>query len=204
MPAPSIRITRTAQLAPAHAAQFRAIYEASFPPAEREDFESYARRIAAGARWFFGAFRDDALIGLATFVPNIAPHIHLLEFLAIASEARSGGIGGQLLDEATRTLAADLMLEVESDDECAEEERKLRQQRIRFYQRHGAQVVTGLDYRIPRTDGRGTLPMKLMWLSPRGNAVPRGEKLRACIAGIYTQCYGLPADHPLRQLVIPN
>jgi len=200
----AIRITRTAHLAPAHAAQFRAIYEASFPPAERKDFESYAQRIAAGACWFFGAFRDDTLIGLATFVPNVAPQIHLLEFLAIASSARSSGIGGTLLDETTRALAADFLLEVESDDGCTEEERELRQRRMRFYQRHGAQIVTDLNYLMPRADGQGALPMKLMWLSPRGNAIPRGEKLRACVNGIYTCCYGLPADHPLRQIVIPN
>jgi ribosomal protein S18 acetylase RimI-like enzyme len=199
-----IRITRTAQLAPAHAAQFRAIYETSFPPAERQDFDAYAQRITDGARWFFGAFRDDALIGLATFVPNVAPQIHLLEFLAIASDARSSGIGGALLDETTRALAADCLLEVESDDECAPEERDWRQRRIRFYERHGAQIVTDLNYLMPCADGQSTLPMKLMWLSPRGSAVPRGEKLRACVNGIYTCCYGLPADHPLRQIVIPN
>jgi len=204
MSASSIHVTRTTELSPAHRAQFRAIYEASFPPAERENFELYAPRLAAGSRWFFGAFRADALIGFATFAPNIMPAIHLLEFLAVASDARSGGIGGQLLDAATRALDADFLLEVESDDECADDERALRQHRIRFYQRHGAQIVTELNYRIPRTDGVGALPMKLMWLSPHGHPMPRGAQLRECVQAIYSQCYALPREHPLRQSGFPD
>lgn len=185
-----------------HLASFRAIYESSFPPAERADFSDYVCCIANSARWFFGAVRRNELIGFATFVPEIAPCVHLLEYLAIASSARNEGLGGTLFDQVAHALDADFLLEVESDDECADDEREMRQRRIRFYERHGAQIVTGMDYRAPRLDGEGVLPMKLMWWSSRQNPVPQARVLAECVRGIYTQVYQLKQEHPLVQMLL--
>lgn len=197
----SLVVERLPNIPAQHQESWRTIYEASFPAAERVDSQEYLACVANGTRWCFGALCADELVGFATIVPNIVPSIHLLEYLAIASSARNGGLGGVLFDHVMRELDADVLLEVESDDECAEHEHDLRQRRIRFYERHGARIVEGITCRAPCMDGDGVLPMKLMWWSAQHHPSPTGKNLIACVLGLYTRVYDLPLDHPLVRIL---
>ncbi len=196
-------LTRLTELDPRQVTQLVAIYEDSFPPEERTDLANHLDWIADGSRWLYAALRDDTVIGFALFVPHVALNIHLLEFLAVSRTARNGGLGGILLDHVAQKIDGDIILEVESDDEGDKAERVMRQRRIGFYQRHGAKLITAVPYySIPRSDGLGTIAMKLMWLSPRGADIPRAKALRECVIGIYLKSYGLdPRDLLIAQIV---
>jgi GNAT superfamily N-acetyltransferase len=198
----TINVIRQTQIAAKQWESFRAIYLDSFPSYERAEFASLTASIVSGARWLFTATRDDDLIGFAIIVPFVVRDVHLLEYLAVSRAARSGGIGGALLDGAVAAIrnsqfaihnsqsAIGLILEVEPDDEGAADERALRARRIAFYARHGAQSVDAPNYRVPLADRAGTMRMKLLWLPVVANAAaPRGEKLRECVAGILEKSY---------------
>ncbi|MEW5719180.1 MAG: GNAT family N-acetyltransferase [Chloroflexota bacterium] len=204
----TICVAEQRQIEAKQSERFRAIYEDSFPPHERAEFSSLASGIASGARWLYTASRDDALLGFAILVPYIARDTHLLEYLAVARDARGGGIGGVLLRrivDATRGNGniAGIMLEVEHDEEGTADARALRQRRIAFYARHGARVVDGApNYRVPLSNRAGTMRMKLLWLPVAANsAAPRGDKLRECVAGIFEKSYGICNGELLRKVL---
>ncbi len=201
-------VAQLSHLAPDQFGQFRAIYDDSFLPHERAEFASLTGSIASGARWLFTATRGDDLFGFAIIVPYIARDVHLLEYLAVARDARSSGIGGVLLREIVDALRvtgnlAGILLEVEPDDEGDADARALRQRRIAFYERHGARVIDGVpNYRVPLADRTGTMRMKLLWLPIAANSdAPRGEKLRECVGGILEKSYGI-RDGELLQKVL--
>lgn len=193
-----ITVTQQSQISAYHAEQFRAIYLGSFPPHERVEFSRLVDSIARGGRWLFAATRDDDWLGLAVLVPHVAADVHLLEYLAVSAKARNDGIGGMLLQSVVAAIRASqsaigLLIEVEPDDEGDDEERRLRARRIQFYRRHGARVVEdAANYRVPLADRDGTMRMKLLWLPIAENVeMPRGEKLRECLCGIFSKSYEL-------------
>ncbi|MCX7839761.1 MAG: GNAT family N-acetyltransferase [Anaerolineae bacterium] len=189
--------------------QLNTIYLDSFPPYERADFLFLLQSIRAGERWLFTALQNDNVLGLAILVPFIARGIHLLEYLAVARDARGHGIGGRLLEHvvdvarATRTVRG-IVIEVEHDEEGDATERVVRQRRIAFYARHGACVVDAApQYRAPLADRVGVMRIKLLWLPIATDATaPRGDELRECITGIFTKSYGLDVNDRLLHNVL--
>jgi ribosomal protein S18 acetylase RimI-like enzyme len=190
---------------PAWVAQARAIYEESFPPAERVPFaDLVAYYLTNDAMYAWAAHSADALVGFAFTLTLQGTGAELLCYLAVASEQRNCGVGAELLQAVVaavraRGTATGILLEVESPEEVPEPERTLRQRRIAFYRRHGAEIAccAPIYQSLNLADG-GTLPMHLMWLPLRDAADGlEGPCLRACVRAIYEQGYGLPSDHPL-------
>lgn len=201
MPKSQFLIARQIQLGTPQSAQLRAIYLDSFPPYERADFSFLLQSTRAGERWLFTATQNDAVLGFALLVPFIARNVHLLEYLAVARDARGCGIGGQLLEHVItvarqpRTVRG-LLIEVEHEEEGDAAERVVRQRRIAFYTRHGARLVDAVpQYRAPLADRAGTMRLRLLWLPVMTDAaVPRGNELRECVTGIFTKSYGLAVN----------
>ncbi|MBI3537238.1 MAG: GNAT family N-acetyltransferase [Chloroflexi bacterium] len=97
----------------------RAIHFDSFLPSERGNFDEWLAEIFGGEKRLYTATIDDALVGYATLLPNIAPQVYFLEYLAVSREHRNAGIGGQLLRHLARELrgkANGLIWEAESDE----------------------------------------------------------------------------------------
>jgi ribosomal protein S18 acetylase RimI-like enzyme len=183
----------------------RVIYESSFPPEERADFDGVADAVRAGARRLFVARDGDGAVAGFGVTRSMEPAgAHLLEYLAVAEGRRDGGLGGNLLDGVVGALrelgeAAVLLIEVEPADDGPDEQRPLRARRLGFYERHGARVVEcAPGYRAPRFDGPGELRYVLMWV-PLADGVepPRGEGLRAMVAALLVDGYGLDPDDRL-------
>ena len=77
----------------------RVIYESSFPPEERADFDGVADAVRAGARRLFVARDGDGAVAGFGVTRSMEPAgAHLLEYLAVAEGRRDGGLGGNLLD----------------------------------------------------------------------------------------------------------
>lgn len=81
----------------------------------------------------------------------------LLDYFAVVPELRSQGIGGEFLRSLKGTVSAKcgVFIEAESPDSAkSEDERQIRERRIRFYLSNGAELTNsrcllfGVDYSI--------------------------------------------------------
>ena len=177
----------------------RRIYESSFTAAERVDFEELREGLDAGERRLFLAEGDDGSVtAFGTTVPLAPPRGQLLEYFAVAEEARGTGIGGGLLEDVLRALreegTADLLFWEVEPPETRDAER-----RIAFYRGHGARLAEcAPHYRAPSSDGEGELRYLLMWAPlAEGAAEPRGEVLRELVRALLVDVYGLDPGAPL-------
>jgi ribosomal protein S18 acetylase RimI-like enzyme len=203
---------RAERVEPEEARRFAAIYEESFPPAERDDTGDLLASIAAGERLCYLARLDGVVVGLAVAFALRGPSVVLLEYLAVDAAAREAGVGGALLEHLRRELGSDpdgkhrIVLEVEAPDEVDGAERALRRRRLAFYLRHGASVVECAPrYRAPdleREDGSVRFTLLSIPLSADAAPALTGAELRACIVAILTQSYELSPDAPLVRDVV--
>jgi ribosomal protein S18 acetylase RimI-like enzyme len=168
---------------PALAAAER-IYLAALPPTERKP-TAWLRSLPTRPEYRLTvAEHGDDVIGLAvTFVPSDPSDAALLEYLAVAADARGGGVGGELFGHVIGSLGRPLLVEVERDDADADRRRA-------FYRRHGCRAVVGLDYQLPLP---GAPPMELM---VAGAAVVRRAQLARWLATVYADVYGQRRDDP--------
>jgi GNAT superfamily N-acetyltransferase len=164
-----------------------AIYEQAFPESEREPLESIAASLKqadpdTAVSHFRVLIDEGAVVGFTYFSSYKEYYLGYLKFIAVRAELRGKRYGPILLKDALRQLRADrrratgwpylgLVLEVERPETAEnEEERALRERRIRFYQRNGAVVIENLDYVAPPVaPGQQSLPFHLMVL----RAVPK-------------------------------
>ena len=205
----NLQITQQSQLAPNLVEQFQTIYFDSFPPHERGDFSAILEAIRATKCWLFPATSGGDLVGFAIFMPNFTRDVHYLMYLAVSRNARSGGIGGILLERVVNLLRAagntsGILFEVETDDEGDADERQLRKRRITFYQRHHARLIESIThYRAPSAVSGKLLNLKLMWLPMDPTTeTPSGIQLREYIIALYARGYELPEQDPLVQSVL--
>ena len=194
--------------------RFREIYEESFIAGERDDTTVLLTRVLTGERDCYLAVAGAQLLGLAVVRPLTGYPAAFLEYLAVATEARSAGIGSRILTrmrqgvaDTAEATAAGLLFEVDPPEAAdSGSERELRWRRIAFYQRNGAVIVDDApNYRAPVAVGEGTLPYLLMWLpAALGGPAPAGPYLKDCVTAIFIQSYELPADAPLVRKLIAD
>lgn len=189
------------------------IYTISFPPGERVEFSKLISDIHSKRHEIYLVQNEQSkLIGFAILALLLSSKVWFGEYIAIAPDYRNQGIGSELIkfitkDLKERTNAAGLIFEVETEDEGDDEEKDLRQRRIAFYKRLGANIINCVqDYQMPNLAGEGTLRMRLMWIPlSSGIEKPGGAFLRACIKDIFRKIYDrLPNDavlhHNLKRL----
>ena len=104
------------------------------------------------------------------------------------------------LTDGGRPDIGGIIFEVERPADAKDDaERELRERRIGFYQRAGAVLVEGAgNYHAPSAVAEEMLYYLLMWLPViPGAPPPAGERLRACVAAVLAEGYGLGRDNPL-------
>jgi GNAT superfamily N-acetyltransferase len=166
--------------------RFAEIYEASFPPSERDETADLIASIAAGERLCFLARIDGVVVGLAVVFRLSGPSVAFLEYLAVAPSERNAGIGSSMFAHLETHLSAGgedavgVLLEVDPPEEADGAERVLRERRVDFYN------------------------FTLIWL-PLAGAAPTqlaGSFLRRCVEAVLTQSYALSRDDPLVREVV--
>lgn len=187
--------------------QLIAIYEASFVPEERDDTQSQLAKLQSGEKDCYLAVDGEQLLGFALVSYFTDFPAAFLEYLAVDPAARNGGIGSRILDYLRHDLAGrerpdveGIIFEVDRPEDADDAaERHLRERRIGFYQRAGAVLVEGAEnYHAPSAVDDGMLYYLLMWLPViPGTPQPTGARLRAGVAAILAEGYGLGRDNPL-------
>ncbi|MBT3070781.1 GNAT family N-acetyltransferase [Rhodomicrobium sp. Az07] len=175
--------------------QLIAIYRVSIARAEQKPEWMVRAMLGDSSRRLLVAIDNDRVIAFAIcyFAPDDS--FWLLEYLAVDSNERSGGVGGKTY-AAARALAAEVapgapcLLEVDAPPTDAPDSDEARR-RLSFYRRFGCRRVDGLIYALPFGLPGEVPPMWLLVDGLKGqDAVSPGVVatwLRGIYAGVYAQ-----------------
>lgn len=192
--------------------QLYAIYAASIAAREQKREAWIAAMIEAPDYHVWVAKAGDLVLGFSILFVPAAGGFALLEYMAVAPDQRSHGLGGELFRRTVeRAVGADerqlpVLLEVDSDREDASD-RALRTRREGFYRRLGCLRIAGLRYLMPLA-GEGSPPemdLLVYKAQPLGSVAPSEvprSKVKRWLETIYTDVYHCSPDDPrLAQMV---
>ncbi|MCD7888118.1 MAG: GNAT family N-acetyltransferase [Clostridiales bacterium] len=128
-----------------------------FPRDERRPLFSMERMQKEGRYDCYGYYREDCLLAYACFILTRNGAYALLDYFAVVSELRGQGIGSAFLRDLRGNVSANCGVFLEAENPNAaktDEEKRLRERRIRFYLANGAEQtgtgchLFGVDYNI--------------------------------------------------------
>jgi GNAT superfamily N-acetyltransferase len=204
------------QLASSEGESFRqlyAIYAASIAAREQKGASWIASMIDDPQYRVWVAKAGDRVRGFSILFAPAAGAFALLEYMAVAPDQRSHGLGAELFRQTVAHAVTPeggqlpVLLEVDSDRE-ASSDRALRTRREQFYRRLGCLRLAGLRYVMPLA-GEGSPPEMDLFVyraeplgrRPARNEIARSEATR-WLETIYRDVYHCPADDPrLAQMV---
>ncbi len=183
------------------AADWWALYEGSFPPAEREAPAVIVRSVEAGVGLAFRVQRHEATVGLATVHLLREPRVAFCVYLAVAGDQQGRGLGGELFRHVAASAKGRAMRGVvwEVEEPAAagsETARHQRERRIVFFERQGGRRLD-VTYFQPPLDGGPPVPMRLMF-RPADDA--EVIDVRALVRAIYSEKYGVINAIPVATL----
>ena len=175
------------------------IYDDAFPASEREPPNVIVKSLEMGAGQAFAARFNDKTIAIATTHLLKDPPVVFLIYLATMKGLRGRGCGGELLEYTRKTGYQELskqglqstgfVAEVDAPDESDNiDERHLRERRIAFFARHGAELLPRA-YTQPAVDGTHTVPMRLVFRPAKGLDNPDSDFTDALVRAIYFEKY---------------
>ncbi|HZW03083.1 MAG TPA: GNAT family N-acetyltransferase, partial [Anaerolineaceae bacterium] len=136
--------------------EWLALYESAFPQGERFPVETMRTILRNGeppcVQMLAVLDESGALVGLAVVELREQLQAMFLWYLAVTPAQRSQGLGSQIYRRLIAEFGAGcqaLVFDVEIPELAVDAvERSLRARRIEFYRRHGARVLSGIDYAI--------------------------------------------------------
>lgn len=161
---------------------FIAIYEEALPASERKPSAVVLGLEARDDYRVLLRRSGGAVTGFAIVYAPPGEDFALLEYAGVLAGERGRGAALEAIGDRL------LLIEVDSDREASADS-ELRTRRRRFYERAGAGVVEGIDYRMPAV-GEGVPPMMDLMLHPRGKPVSAtraqaGHWIRTLYRGVY-------------------
>ena len=187
----------------AQANRAREIYEASFPKSQRVPFDALLASDGDANRVQLVGLQEGAVLVVLTMSWLESTDWWFLEYLAVAPETRSQGIGTRAWNEAIKRAggsdAARIVFEVDPPEEAdiGSSERAIRQRRVDFYRRLGAELLPLGEFHAPATTGDGLQRFALMARTTAKEVMPAGPALGQLAASVLTDGYGLNPGDPL-------
>jgi hypothetical protein len=186
---------------------FYRIYAESISHREQKSRDWICEMVQRSDYDIFLLRRNHQVIGFSMlFLPD-SEGFGLLEYMAIATERRNQGLGGELfrrsMDSALRGVKrrVPILLEVDSDREESSDQ-ELRTRRQQFYRRLGCLRLAGLHYILPLA-GEGAAPEMDLMVYPADHAgqITKAE-LERWLTVIYQSVYRCAPDDPrIRQML---
>ncbi|TQM78590.1 acetyltransferase (GNAT) family protein [Saccharothrix saharensis] len=203
---PTVRRREWRTLSPADLRQIEAIWEESFPAAERGEHDSVSRR---DSTWLWTADSPDGrLTGFATALALTGSGAAYLEYLAVLPSERGSGTGAALLAAIVDDLRAEspvrgIVLEVEDPIRTPGCD-PMPARRVAFYERWGARRVASLpEYSMPDLANPGGLvPMVVLWRGLRDNPVLDRDGVVRVLIDLYHGYYAHAASEGHLQEVL--
>ena len=178
-----------------------AIYAASITLREQKP-EDWLRAMVAAPDYRVLTARDASrVLGFSILFVPPGQGFALLEYMAVASDRRGGGVGAALFRRTVEQAVAPqggalpVLLEVDSDREASTGQ-ALRTRRLHFYRRLGCVTIAGLRYLMP-LDGVGAAPEMVLMIHRDVPQMPvaRGD-LERWLKTIYRYVYHVSPDDP--------
>jgi GNAT superfamily N-acetyltransferase len=179
-------------------AELLAIYRQAHPASERKPSSALAEMVLRDDYSFLALTLHGHVAGFAIVAYLPGGDAGLLEYMAIAADRRSQGLG-KILFQRLVTLPAlhgrYLLAEVDSERE-ASDDRADRLRRKNFYRMLGCRQLAGLDYRMPSVSGSVPPAMDiLVYRDPLPDALGKAQ-LGSWLEAIYVNVYAQPATDP--------
>ena len=179
----------------------RRVYESGFAKHLRAGFSTITSQRQPG-ELAFALLQDGRPRGFAMLRPLGGTGWIFLRYFVVEEGQRGRGLGGILWQHVTdrvRDLGYTLLVfDVEDPDEpdCGEDEVRIRNRRIGFYLRQGAQLLPVSGYRTPHgsAEDPGWTPMRLM-SAPLAAGQPVSV-VSEIVAAVYRYRWSLAPDHP--------
>ncbi len=192
------------------------LYETAFPPSERALVSQILRMLkdrsgetgvepcqvihalVDGVEYNGVEYNSErSLVGISLCQFNASLKAGFLWYLAVTPEMRGQGLGTclyQMVCEQVFRRAEILIFEVEMPERAhTPEERQWCERRIRFYQRNGAQLLTGIHYLQTVGAHQPPLPMHLIAHSHTGMSASQVLEIAMQMFGSAIQQTGEPA-----------
>lgn len=171
-----VEISEITSIPAEFAAQVRSLYERSFQPQELRDWDDMTASLgdeAVGRTRLIIATQDRLLLGLSFFKYHAEPQFGYLWYLSVDPTTRSAGIGSKLYRQTLSHITdlarknglglKGMMFEVEQLDTESHPEYGDPFLRLKFYDRMGARMIMGYDYRQPPIPPHPEVPLQLMF-----------------------------------------
>ncbi|HYO57147.1 GNAT family N-acetyltransferase [Archangium sp.] len=177
----------------------RRIYEHAIVASERKTAEELRHMIRREDYRFFVAREAGTVVGFSiAFVAKEEP-LALLEYMAVAPEHRSRGLGAELFSATVRSLLEGapgccILLEVDSPREASPDQ-QLRVRRQDFYRRLGCRRVDDLHYILPLPGNMPQMDLFLYVDAPPPLRVSR-EQVRRWLQIVYDRVYECSREDP--------
>lgn len=204
------------------ARQALVICEQSFPEVEREPTDQIRamlrHRLAAPppadrVNHFWVAVQTDSVVGIAIFSYYARPGLACIGYMAVRPDLKGRGYGSTLFQRVIGQLPLDAAqlgghqpwgacFEVQRPQDAAEEnDRQIRERRIRFYQRHGAQLIDQIEFLAPPlATNFPPVPFYLMFRpATPGPVILTQRQKREIVESILLYDYGVGPGDPYMQ-----
>ena len=185
---------------------FYEIYKESIPNSERKPKDAISAMLARPDYLIIVVKKDTLPIGFSIlFVPENESFC-LLEYMAIHSDYRNLGIGGELFLQSyliaiSKRNAFPMLIEVDSDLELSED-REIRRRRKRFYKKLGCLIVKNLDYILPMQMENPVPRMELMIFRQGKRLLIQKQQLHDWLVVVYENVYNCsPFDSRIDQMM---
>jgi len=175
------------------------IYEEAFPLTELEPPHVIVNSLEMDVGLAVAVRANDSTIAIATAHLLKDPPSIFLVYLATTKIFRGRGCGGELLEYTWITghqrlsdngyTTMGLVAEVDAPDQSIDiEDRSIRERRIAFFARHGAELLP-YSYTQPPVDGVNTVPMRLVFRPAEGHGQPDSAFSEALVRAMYFEKY---------------
>lgn len=176
----------------------------SFPPISMRPADRIRNMIDSdGDYHLYVATQNRLVVGMSLLYVFHSLKMGFLDYLAVASRFQRRGIGSRLLQYTLNRFLHEisdpigLLIEIERECDCGREEQIVRRDRIKFYQRMGARILSDVLYLQPPQCGTNAEEMYLMLMPMRRICSLSKESVIQYIEAIYSKIY----DYESRDLL---
>jgi ribosomal protein S18 acetylase RimI-like enzyme len=179
------------------------IYLTSFPENERRPVSSIEKDIKRGQGRLIIGRMDNRVVSMALFHPIKGTPYLFGDYIAIAEEFRSRGIGEQLLKNVFNILN-----DAEFDHLFGEfenpyfDENELKMRRVNYFKRMGMKELKDVRYILPPLQGNLPTEMILMVFSKTDKDCLDREEVRDMLIRIFKDIYERNEDDEILDLIL--
>lgn len=185
------------------------ILRESISPSEQLGDEKLRRLLERDDYRMYSLVMNAAVAATAIlYLPKAEPFAWL-DYMAVRPELRGRGLGSLLFQELVKTATSEmpgasyLIFEVDDDRNDSTRLDSISRQRIEFYRRLGARLLSNAEYLFPSPTGPA-VPMRLMVYRLRPGAELSQESLREALENIYQEIHGRKKDDPILRSTVDN